>query len=61
MLVLFFIADPIWIIIGSFLGLAFSGMLMFVDGASWFSVGFSFVFYVVAGIIIIWRINKLSQ
>ena len=60
-LVLLFISDPIWIIIGSVFGLAVSGMFMLISGAGWFTSVTCFGFYILAGFIIIWRINKLSQ
>lgn len=53
-----FISSPLIMVMGGIIGVVVAGLLIFSNGASIFSVSVSLVWLIVAGAIIIWKINK---
>jgi hypothetical protein len=60
-LVLLFIAHPILIVVGAMLGLLLSIILIYVSDASFGTIISLFIFYLVAGVVIIWQIRRISR
>lgn len=55
---LLFVSNPIMIVVGAILGIAFATGLFLLDGGSLFGTGSILIWFVIAGVIIIWRANR---
>lgn len=59
-IVLMMIFDPVFIVIGSMLGIVFAGAFHLVDGGTWFGNLTVVIYFAIAGGIIIFYLNKKS-
>jgi hypothetical protein len=57
-LTLLFISNPITVPIGAMLGMFFGGILLAIDGLNVFNIGSMILWFILAGAIIIWKINS---
>lgn len=57
-LVLLFINSPIMIVIGAILGMFFAVTLILINSGSWWTIFGTIIYFVIAGVLIIWQINR---
>ena len=55
-----FITEKIGVVIGAILGLVMAGLLNLYEGGGLLGLGATIIWFIVAGGIIIWKINKIQ-